>query len=253
MRSQVKTRLRAGAIHLSISFFVSAIAGLVVFGLWYPYPYREISGGRELFMILIAVDLAIGPFLTILVFDRAKIRRELIVDLGVIGIIQVAALSYGLWSVFVARPVHLVFEYSKFTVVHAVDIAPEFLAMATPELRHLPWTGPTTIALRPFKNSQEQLDFTLAALNGVPLAARSDLWQPYAASAPSVLMASRSLTELLSRFPEATDQIATAVSDTRRTASSLRYVPMVGREQAWTVLIDAASAQPLAYLRLDSF
>ena len=204
-------------------------------------------------MILIAVDLIIGPLLTILIFDRTKIKRELIADISIIGVLQFAALTYGVWSVFVARPVHLVFEYSKFTVVHAVDITPEFLAMATPELRHLPLTGPTPIGLRSFKNAQEQLDSTLAALNGLPLAARSDLWQSYAASAPSVLLASRSLEELFARFPEASDQIATAVSDTRRTSSGLRYVPMVGREQAWTVLVDAVSAQPLAYMRLDSF
>ena len=105
---QIKSRLRAGAIHFLISVSVAVVAGLAVFGLWYPYPYWEISGGRELFMILIAVDLIIGPLLTILIFDRTKIKRELIADISIIGVLQFAALTYGVWSVFVARPVHLV-------------------------------------------------------------------------------------------------------------------------------------------------
>ena len=46
-------------------------AGLV-FALWYPYPYREISGGRELFLIVVAVDVIMGPLLTLAVFNRSK-------------------------------------------------------------------------------------------------------------------------------------------------------------------------------------
>lgn len=38
-------------------------------------------------------------------------------DFTVIGLLQVAALAYGLWTVFVARPVHLVFEYHRMAVV----------------------------------------------------------------------------------------------------------------------------------------
>jgi len=33
-------RLRASAIHLCISLTIAALAALLVFGLWYPYPYR---------------------------------------------------------------------------------------------------------------------------------------------------------------------------------------------------------------------
>ena len=44
-------RLRASGIHLALSLVVAGLAALFVFGIWYPYPYREISGGRELFKI----------------------------------------------------------------------------------------------------------------------------------------------------------------------------------------------------------
>jgi len=62
------------------------------------------------------VDVILGPLITLTVFNRSKPRSELVRDLTVVGLIQLAALGYGLWTVFVARPVHLVFEYDRFRV-----------------------------------------------------------------------------------------------------------------------------------------
>ena len=104
-----KDRLRASAIHLAISLGIAALAALLVFALWYPYPYREISGGRALFLILVSVDVIIGPLITLAVFNRAKPAKELRRDLASGGLIQLAALAYGLWTMFLARPVRRVF------------------------------------------------------------------------------------------------------------------------------------------------
>ena len=72
-------------------------------------------------------------------------RRDLVMDFTVIGLLQVAALTYRLWTVLAARPVHLVFEYSRMAVVHAVDIATELLVQAPTALQQLPLRGPTLV------------------------------------------------------------------------------------------------------------
>ena len=150
----LKYRLRASAIHLAISLSVATLAALLVFGWWYPYPYRELSGGRELFTLVVAVDVVLGPLITLVIFNAAKTRRHLLMDFSVIGLLQVAALAYGLWTVFVARPVHLVFEYNRMAVVHAVDIEPSLLSQAPPDLQTLPWRGPTLLSLRPLQGGE---------------------------------------------------------------------------------------------------
>ena len=43
---------------------------------------------------------------SLVIFNPAKTRRHLVMDFTVIGLLQVAALAYGLWTVFVARPVN---------------------------------------------------------------------------------------------------------------------------------------------------
>ena len=160
-------RLKASAIHLTLSLTIAALAGALVFGVWYPYPYREISGGRELFLLLVTVDVILGPLMTLAVFNRVKPWPVLRRDLIVIAIVQLMALSYGLWIVCVARPVHMVFEYNRFSVVHAIEIPPEELAKTPAGINALPLTGPSLLSLRPFKNENENVDFTLAAVGGV--------------------------------------------------------------------------------------
>ena len=120
-----RSRLRAATIHLGLSAIVAVLAALLVFALWYPWPYGEISGGRELFRLVVAVDVVLGPLITFTIFNRAKPRRELRRDLAVVVLLQLAGLGYGLWTVQLARPVHLVYELDRFRVVHQVEIPEE--------------------------------------------------------------------------------------------------------------------------------
>jgi len=246
-------RLKASALHMGLSLCIAALAALLVFAVWYPNPYREISGGRELFLLLVAVDVVLGPLITLAVFNRRKPRSELRRDLAVVGLIQLAALGYGLWSVAVARPVHMVFEYKNFRVVHAVDVPPELLPQTPAGVEALPLTGPTLLGLRPFKDSKESLDATMAALQGLTLSSRPDLWQPYEKSVPEVLKVAKPVTELKVRFADQAAAIDRVLTQAGRTPQNTVYVPMAGRKSFWTVFLDASSAQVVATIPLDSF
>lgn len=248
-----KDRLRAAAIHFGISLGIAALAAVLVFGIWYPYPYREISGGRELFLLVVSVDVILGPLITLAIFNRAKGWPMLRRDLAVVGLIQLAALGYGLWTVWVARPVHLVFEYNRFRVVHAIEVPQDMLKKAPASLDTMPLWGPTMLSLRPFRNNAEQTDATLADIGGVPMASRPDLWQSYEAGIPEVLKEAKSVTKLKVRFPDQTSQIEQVLRDTGRTAETLAWVPMIGRKTFWTAFVDPKTGQVLAFLPLDSF
>ena len=247
-----RRRLRACAIHFFFSLAVAALAALLVFGIWYPYPYRELSGGRDLFALVVAIDVVMGPLITLVIFNATKTRRHLVMDFAVIGMLQVAALTYGLWTVFNARPVHLVFEYHRMAVVHAVDIERDTLAKAPPGLQRLPMTGPTLLSLRPLLAS-ETIESVLLASNGIAQAAQPALWQPYDAARAEILRESQPAAQLKSRFPTHVDTIDRAVADTGRPLHALRTLPLISRKTAWTMLIDAEFGQPVGFFPLDSF
>ena len=54
---------------------------MLVFGLWYPGPYRLLAAAH-LFVLLIGVDVVIGPLLTFAVSNRGKGRRAPARDLS---------------------------------------------------------------------------------------------------------------------------------------------------------------------------
>jgi hypothetical protein len=248
-----KARLGAAAIHMGISLAVASLAALLVFGVWYPFPYREVSSGRELFILLVSVDVVLGPLITFSIFSRAKPLRELRRDLAIVGLIQLAALGYGLWTVFVARPVHLVFEIERFRVVHAADIPEELLGKSPPGVDPLPMSGPTLLAVRPFRNAQESYDATVAALGGLALSARPDLWISYPSARADVVKASKPVSALKARFPDQAAAIDAVIRAKKLDPAKLMWLPLAGRKTFWTAFIDPASADIVAFMPLDSF
>jgi hypothetical protein len=116
----------------------------------------------------------------------------------------------------------------------------------------LPLTGPTLLAVRRFRDANENLEATLAALQGVSLSARPDLWETYSQATPRVLLAAKPVAALKSRFPASEakiDQLIVAAGGNPETAV---YLPLVERKIVWTVFLDPG-ASVLGMLPLDSF
>jgi hypothetical protein len=248
-----KERLRASGLHLCLSAIVAGAAALLVFAVWYPYPYREISGGRELFTLIVVVDVLLGPLITLVIFNRKKPWSELRRDLALVVLLQTAALGYGLWAVAVARPVHLVFEVDRLRVVHAVDIPEELLNRTPATIEALPWTGPTLLAARPFRDKKESADATIAALGGLQIGARPDLWQTYDQARENVRRVAVPVEQLKMRFSQRAGDIDAALEKAGRNAATTAYLPLVGRKYFWTAFIDPATADVVGFLPLDPF
>lgn len=248
-----RDRLKASAIHLSLSLVIALLAAILVFGIWYPYPYREMSGGRELFLLVVTVDVVMGPLITLVIFNRTKSWRELRVDLALVGVMQLAALCYGLWTVSVARPVHMVFEIDRFRVVHAIEVPQELLNKAPPDIDALPLTGPTMLSLRPFRDNNENLEATMAALQGTSLGSRPDLWQSYAAGVPQILAAAQPVSALRTKFADRAAEIDGVLAAAGRKPQDVVYLPLVTRTAFWTVFLDPVTAAVVASLPLDPF
>ncbi|MDZ7938406.1 MAG: hypothetical protein U5M53_09035 [Rhodoferax sp.] len=160
---------------------------------------------------------------------------------------------HGLWTVAIARPVHIVFEIDRFRVVHVIDIDPVLLPKTPTGINALPLTGPTLLGLRPFKDNQEKMEATMVALQGVQLGARPDLWQSYAQSVPDILKAAKPVNELKHRFAGHASGIDRLLSDAGHTDQDTVYLPLTGRKSFWTVFLDSKTAQIVAAMPLDSF
>jgi len=136
----VPARLKAFLLHLAFSTTMALLAMLLVFRLWYPAPLHDAQGVTNIFLMLLLVDVVLGPLLTLLVYKVGK--KSLITDLAVIACLQMAALGYGLWTVAEGRPAWIVYNVDRFDVVAAVDIDARHLNEVPNQYRNASWSGP---------------------------------------------------------------------------------------------------------------
>lgn len=114
------TRFKAFASHLGISLVIFLGLLYMIIFKWYPPPFFSTDGGWQGIRIIVGVDLVLGPLLTLIVFKPGK--RGLKFDLTMIGLFQVCALSWGIWTVHHQRPIAAVYVDNYFAPVTFYEI-----------------------------------------------------------------------------------------------------------------------------------
>lgn len=239
--------------HLFASMFVAALAAAFVFGLLYPNPWRNILGISAIFGLVVVADLICGPLLTLVLASPKKSRRERWLDLCLVASIQLAALAYGLWSVYSARPVMLVFEVDRMVLVTANEVQLEQLSLASDGFGQLPTFGVLVAGTRSASTSQEYLRSLEQSLSGVSPAMRPDWWVSIDDVKERVLERAKPLKTLIAKRPEQEQDLVNAAAKTGFDTSELRYLPLTSSKSLeWTALISPAGMF-VGYAPVDGF
>lgn len=236
-------RLKAGSIHLGISFLIALAAAALVFLIWYPAPLAEAQGVSRLVLVLIGVDVAIGPLITVIIFNRAK--KSLRMDLAVVACLQLAALLYGLHSIFIARPAILAFNVDRFDVVPALDVDPASLKKARAAGKPgLPWWGPRiVVALLPTDREERNSLLFSAAGGGPDLPQMAQWYEPYAAVArEEVIKQIRPLSELREVNHLDSSAWEALLASLGRRESEIGYLPLSAKIKDGAVIVDTKTA-----------
>jgi hypothetical protein len=246
----VMSRWRAAGIHLLISVGVAAVVLAVMLGVWYGPTLFAAMGGAGLALILIGVDVVLGPALTLAVFRSGK--RGLKFDLTAIALLQIAALLYGCYIVSIARPAFIVFVKDQFQVATVAELEPEQLAEAKyPQYRQPSWWGPVLVHGDWPKDHQEQQMLMFAGLAGVDLQHFPKYYAPYEQGREQMLAKAQPLASVHSTEPAAAKVIDEWVARSGVDPRNLRYLRLRGRNAWVAVLIDARSAEPVKMLVAD--
>jgi hypothetical protein len=245
MRFDGVTRWRAAGLHLGISAAIGVVAVAVMLLAWYPGEYFRISGGSMLVLILVGVDVGLGPLITLVIFDPRKGRR-LLFDLAFIATVQLAALGYGAYIMFEARPAYAVFVVDRFDVINVMDLSAEKRALAAdPRFRDLPWLGPRLAVSRLPSDPAARQEVMMAAAQGVDLMLEPRFWVPYAAGRDLVLARARPLDAFRGIAPGNAAAIDAALADLGRSAETVRAVGVNAPHGMALMLLDAETAVPL--------
>ena len=246
------SRWKAALIHLSISAVVAAAVLALMLLVWYPYPLFAAVGGQQILMILLGVDVTLGPLITLAIFNlKNKSLRALKFDLAVIAALQTAALLYGMGIVFQARPVYVAFSKDSFDLVTANLLSDEDIAKAAlPEYRTLPLTGPVYIYTEMPANIKERNEVVLGAFSGKDLPHYPQYYQPFAEHMTAAGLAARPLSMLRKMNPDRTADIEDAIRASGRPERDLGYLPLRAKHEDLSVLVGISDGKVLATLRM---
>jgi hypothetical protein len=242
------SRWQASGIHLLISAAIAAVSLYLTLRVWYPPPLFTSEGGSDILLILIGVDVIIGPLVTLVVFKSGKPGMRF--DLTVIALLQATALAYGTHVMFVARPVYIAFMDDQFETVRANDLDSANVARATrPAFRSVPLTGPQYIAVDLPKDIKALRELIAQAGTGGDLAQHlPKYYVPYSEYKAQALAKSRPLATLRDADKAGAARIDKAISDSGRKAAELNFLPLQTRRGWGAVLIDAKTGDVVTIL-----
>jgi len=244
------TRWQAALIHLVLSAVIAAAVFGSMILLWYPPPYFEAAGGTTLIMIIVGVDVVVGPLLTLIVFDPRK--KSLKWDLAIIVALQLAALAYGVFVMFQARPAYVAFVRDRFHLVAANDIPSAEQAKANPAFREAPLTGPVVVATRVPADAKEADRVATAALLGANLAYFPQHYIPYATASRDAAARAQPLSALRANRPDRATDIDRFVAKTGKPVSALRFLPLMAPYGDMSVVVDAETGDVLGVLAIPA-
>jgi len=252
LQTRVMTRWKASSIHLSVSAIIATAVLALMLLLWYPYPLFEAVGGQQVLLILLGVDVTIGPLATFIIFNKGKSRKALTFDLSVIALLQVSALIYGMSVVFQARPAFMVFSKDSFDMVTANMLSDEDIARSRyPEFRSLPLTGPVYVYSEMPADIRERSEVSLSVFSGKDLSQYPQYYQPYAEHGLAAARAAKPIAELRKQNPDHVEEIDAAVDHSGRTEAEMGYVPLRAKYQNQAVLVGLNDGKVLKVLPIN--
>lgn len=172
-----QTRWAAAGIHLGLSVVIFAVIMIFMWFYWYPGALFESAGGWQGVKIIAAIDVVLGPLLTLIIYNAGKKARDLTVDLGAIALIQFACLGAGLYVVINERPVAIVLVHDTFYTLKQNDL----------DINEIPpsaWQGASANGLElvyvemPDDPAERQAMLAVNEVMGGSLSTRFDLYQP---------------------------------------------------------------------------
>jgi hypothetical protein len=241
-------RYQASLTHFGISLTVATLVFLAIRFLWYPGPLFETAGGVELLLVIIGVDVTLGPLITLIIFKPGKWGLRF--DLTVIACLQVAALVYGLWAIAESRPVYITFVKDRFELVRAGELEDRDLAQAAGGFGSLPLFGYRIVGAQIPKNPAEQLRLMDSAI----VAGRDIQYFPryyvdYQVVAPEAARHAAPLARLRKLNPGLEGEVDAIVGG--RPESELGFLPIRAGKRDMTVLVEKPSGRVVALLSLN--
>jgi len=195
-------------------------------------------GGQEIFLILLGVDIILGPLLTLVVFKSGK--KSLKFDLAVIGVVQVTALAYGVFTLLTGRPVYIAALGYRFDLIQANEVGQEQLA---PTGASLPLWGPKWVGIKPATDKKERERMMFSGLAGFDYGHYPQYHAPLETMRDEILKNAKPISELRKLNVGHDTEITAWLRDHGQTDDRVVFQGLKARAVDMAVIMDAKTAK----------
>ncbi len=201
-------------------------------------------------MPIVGIDVIVGPLITLVIFDTRK--KSLIFDLAAIALLQLSALTYGVYAMYSGRPVFGVFVENRIVIVAASAVDDESLAKAKhAEFRTLPVDGPKWVFADSPTDPKEREAIAFAAQVGMGVQNLPQYFAPYSERRSEIAEAERPLSLLSKLSPDEQRLLDETLIREGRRSEQARFVPVLTRQMMLTALIDGRDGRLIRILAID--
>lgn len=237
-------RFKASSLHFVCSAIVIFFVFALVRWVWFPGQLFEAANGLHLIVILISVDVVLGPLITLVIFNPKKASLKF--DMACVVLCQVGFMLYGMWAIFSARPVYFALVQNSFYLVTANEVDPEDQKKAeNPVFQSLPLFGPQAVGTKMPTDPNVLRNIVWASSHGMGLHNLPQYFLPYDDIASSAKAAGRTAQELASKAKDASqeelEKLAAYESRKRAEGRNVLFVPLLNKKKILNLAIDAST------------
>lgn len=239
MLIMIKNKLKAFLFHFILSVIVVSLVISTVIYFWYPVDYLSVTSFKEIALLIISIDLVIGPLLTFVVFNPKK--KSLRFDLAVITLFQLSALTYGTYTLYETHPLYLTFNEGSFSLISAKDVQPENAKHSEYKISKLKSTKLAYVELPTDYENLMDVVIRNKTEGAQKLEQRTEFYKPYKRNIDNILTKSLDSGLILSdNILTQENPLLSGNSDT----SKLAFFPLKGTKDA-IIILDKETASPV--------
>jgi hypothetical protein len=245
---RVKERAVASGIHFLCSLVIFSAFFFTIIFHWFPEPFFTASGGLQGITLVAAVDLVLGPLLTFIVFNSSKRRTLLALDFSIIVCVQLLALIWGMYTVYMQRPIALVFWENSFYTVPYNELN-QFYADDT--RLHLLRDNPRQMIYAvkpPIENDQARKEILERVARQIPPHQQLEIYRPFDEYFSEALPFNLDIEEIISVNTDMREQLNTFIREHGGNRSQYFYLPLRSRYRNIVLIFDQQGSS-IGYLQ----
>lgn len=243
----LQKKIKAFSTHLLLSTLLITAFFLFAILYWFPNSSFELSGIKNILIIILAVDLILGPALTFLVFN--PIKKSLKFDLSAIVFLQLLMFCYGIYTVYAAHPVYITFTVDRFTLVSARDASPSNALFDEYKVSKLSRPTFAYVESPNDPNKQQELMFNSIA-GGLDLEAYSEYYTPYRKNIHNIIKRGWSANDIFIN-PAEKKILNQFLKHKELKLNDVTFLPVQGKEKFMTFAVDIKTAIPVHAFDID--